>query len=869
MYLKSIDVVGYKSFAIKTHLDFCTGITGIVGPNGCGKSNIMESVRWCLGEMSYKSLRADAMIEVIFSGTEKRPPLSMTEVTLTFDNTSSQLPTQFSEVTVTRRIYRSGESAYYLNRTQCRLRDIREMFLDTGVGGEGYAIIDQGGVDFVLRAKPEERRGLFEEAAGVSKYKAKREEALRKLERVEMDMSRLKDSLSLIDEQVRSLDAAARKAKLYKKYEEELVGLEAAKTLSDLATLEAQLSELAAKAGPTQERLDAKRGAVSGEEAEVARLELEKAAHQGQLTEIGVKIAEVRAEIGKFEERCRAADQTLASVDGRSADCNRELEQARERLAGMDPQIAQAGAEVERVRAERDAVQKELDGWQSQVDAAAAALAAAEAELESYRKATLAAADGALALSHQLSTRQSELGHQISNLSGSLRSLQKEISAEESYHREFEALRVEVDGQAGRAEQARVEAASAQTALAGLRQRQAELSEEIMRLRSDLSGTKVRVESLEAQGGQNPYWVGAQAVLNAGIEGVVGSVRSLIKVDEAWRPYVEDLLGEKLFAVVCEHSSAARAGVEYLQAAGSGRARFLILSTISGAASDRAYPEEALPLLRHIQYDPRHESAVRFLFAESYTLGKVLFGNHWVCGGAQPGPGVQLSLSDIEELRLQLAATQDQVGARTSESAACAEQSAAAEVRLHEALTAVSAETTREESLRKRLQEKEEAWHLSRQNVELGTGEAAGILREAALVKETMAGLRAAQTEAEAREKACRQTESEAAGQVQALKDALVEKRSGQQVLTTRIEGLERETAIHASSYERLAENKKHLEQTVAERGRELEDLARRRDESVAAKDQSRQQIQVMQGELAKHENEGAAVNERLQEADK
>src|SRR5882724_5044046 len=212
MYLKSIDILGYKSFAQKTHIDLGPGITGIIGPNACGKSNVMESVRWRLGEMSWKSLRADHMTDVIFSGTSKRQPLSMTEVTLTFDNTSSMLAVQFTEVTVTRRIYRSGESAYFLNKTQCRLRDIKEMFLDTGLGGDGYAIIDQGGVDAMIRSKPEERRAFFEEAAGVAKYNAKREEALRKLDRVDMDLGRLQDSVVLIEEQVKKLDADARKA---------------------------------------------------------------------------------------------------------------------------------------------------------------------------------------------------------------------------------------------------------------------------------------------------------------------------------------------------------------------------------------------------------------------------------------------------------------------------------------------------------------------------------------------------------------------------------------------------------------------------------------------------------------------------------
>jgi len=868
MYLKSIDIVGYKSFAIKTHLDFAPGITGIVGPNGCGKSNIMESVRWCLGEMSYKSLRADAMIEVIFSGTERRPPLSMTEVTLTFDNSSSQLATQYSEVTVTRRIYRSGESAYFLNRTQCRLRDIREMFLDTGVGGEGYAIIDQGGVEFILRAKPEERRALFEEAAGVSKYKAKREEALRKLERVDVDMSRLQDSLSLIDEQVKNLDAAARKAKLYKKYEEELVGLEAAKTLSDLATLETQLAELSGKSSPAQENLEAKRSAVIAEEAEVARLELEKSSRQTEQTAIGNHIAELKGETGKLDERCRAAAETITGVDSRRADCDKELATARGRLTEMDPQIVQASADVDRVRAELEKTQQELAGWQAQVDAAAVALAEAEGELEARRRDATASADAALGAAREVSVRESDLGRQISDFSHFIRTLNQNFEDERRSQGDFDALKAEVEAQATRAAAAREKVAAAQAALTDLRRRQGELSAEVLRLHAEVSGTKARAESLEAQGGQNPYWVGAQAVLNAGIEGVVGSVRSLIKVEEAWRPFVEDLLGERLFAVVCEHSNAARAGIEFLQASGSGRARFLVLSTLSGVPGERSYPEQAQPLLRHIQFDPRHEAAVRFLFAESYALDKALFGDHWVCGGAQPGPGVQLNLSDIEDLRARLAALQTQTAERNAESERCAQEAASAETRMHEALSEVSIETAREESLRKRLQEKEEALGLARRNVELGTEMAGGTLREAALIREDLRDLRSRKAEAEQREHACRQAEAEAAAKAQAVRDAMVEKRSAADVLRARLEGFEREMSAHASHYEQLAEGKKHMEATVAERGQELEALARRRQDAVTAQDQSRQQIQVLQGDLAKRENESAAALARLQETD-
>ena len=214
MYLKAIEIIGFKSFADKSRLDFEPGITCVVGPNGCGKSNVIDSVRWAIGEMSWKSLRSSSMVDIIFNGTAKRAPLNMAQVSMVFDNATRQLPLDFDEITVTRKIFRTGESEYFLNKVQCRLRDIRDLFLDTGIGGEGYAIIDQGGVDTVLAASPEQRREMFEEVAGVSKYKVKREECIKRLERVDLDLARLADTVALIEEQIKKLDSEAKKARL-------------------------------------------------------------------------------------------------------------------------------------------------------------------------------------------------------------------------------------------------------------------------------------------------------------------------------------------------------------------------------------------------------------------------------------------------------------------------------------------------------------------------------------------------------------------------------------------------------------------------------------------------------------------------------
>src|SRR5437762_13294395 len=228
MRLKRLEMVGFKSFAEKTRVEFEPGITSVVGPNGCGKSNIADSIRWGLGEMSAKSLRSQQMLDVIFNGTANRPAQGFSEVSLTFDNASHQIPLDYAEVTVARRLFRSGESEYFINKTQCRLKDVRDLFLDTGIGNDGYYIMAQGKIEFLLAAKPEERRELFEEAAGVSKYKVRREEALRKLAKVEQDMLRLNDSLAIYKQQMDGLEAAVRKAKQHQKLQEELKKLDIA-----------------------------------------------------------------------------------------------------------------------------------------------------------------------------------------------------------------------------------------------------------------------------------------------------------------------------------------------------------------------------------------------------------------------------------------------------------------------------------------------------------------------------------------------------------------------------------------------------------------------------------------------------------------
>ncbi len=244
MYLKKLEMQGFKSFADRTVLEFMPGITTVIGPNGSGKSNISDAIRWVLGEQSMKSLRGEKSEDVIFAGTQNRKSLGFAEVSLIFDNQDGKLPVEFSEVTVTRKLYRSGEVQYFINKTPCRLKDIRELFMDTGIGKDGYSIVGQGRIDEILSNKSEDRRNVFEEAAGIVKYKTRKQEAERKLERTKLNLLRINDILQEIEQNLEPLKNQAEKAKTFLDLREELKQIEVGLYLYNIETYKENLEKV-------------------------------------------------------------------------------------------------------------------------------------------------------------------------------------------------------------------------------------------------------------------------------------------------------------------------------------------------------------------------------------------------------------------------------------------------------------------------------------------------------------------------------------------------------------------------------------------------------------------------------------------------
>ena len=322
MYLKSIEIHGFKSFANKIVFDFHNGITGIVGPNGSGKSNVADAVRWVLGEQSAKQLRGASMQDVIFAGTENRKPLSYAYVAITLDNADHQLAVDYSEVTVARRVYRSGESEYLINGNPCRLKDVSELFYDTGIGKEGYSIIGQGQIERILSGKPEERRELFDEAAGIVKYKRRKVTAQKKLESERENLVRVNDILTELERQVGPLEKQSETARIYLKKKEELKTLDVNMFLLEMERIETQTKEVEEKFKIADTQLKEDNEAYENIKAEYEKKEQDMEEMDAKITEIREELSNTNVMKGKLEgqinvlnEQIKAAQMTDDSLN--------------------------------------------------------------------------------------------------------------------------------------------------------------------------------------------------------------------------------------------------------------------------------------------------------------------------------------------------------------------------------------------------------------------------------------------------------------------------------------------------------------------------------------------------------------------------
>ena len=332
MYLKRLELQGFKSFADKTVLEFMPGITSVIGPNGSGKSNISDSIRWVLGEQSMKSLRGAKSLDIIFAGTQNRKSLGFAEASLVFDNSDGALPIEYTEVTVTRKIYRSGETGYFINKVPCRLKDVLELFMDTGIGKDGYSIIGQGKIDEILSNKSEDRRNIFEEAAGIVKYRTRKQESEKKLERTKLNLLRINDILSEIETNIEPLKAQSEKAKKYLNIREELKNIEIGLFLYNIEKYKKELEEIVKDEEIYNSQL-------SDEEGKLERIKQLKEELKNEIDEITLKIEEMsnlgfesQKEIEMLNSDINVAKTRIANNKENAVRYEKEIEEAKQKL---------------------------------------------------------------------------------------------------------------------------------------------------------------------------------------------------------------------------------------------------------------------------------------------------------------------------------------------------------------------------------------------------------------------------------------------------------------------------------------------------------------------------------------------------------
>ena len=630
MYLKNIEIQGFKSFANKIVFEFHNGITGIVGPNGSGKSNVADAVRWVFGEQKVKQLRSASMQDVIFSGTETRKPQGFASVAITLDNADHQLAIDYDEVTVSRRLYRSGESEYRINGSPCRLKDINELFYDTGIGKEGYSIIGQGQIDKILSGRPEDRRELFDEAAGIVKFKRRKADALKKLEDEEQNLVRVKDILSELEKQVGPLEKQAAAAKEYFRLREELRRLDANLFLQEMEVISRQQRELEERRETVSGDMESSRTeseALLTEydrlEEEIRKLDAETAAKQQELNETLLDSGNKEGQINVLREQIRAVERNEELTKERIEAVSREIQDKEQERAAQQTEKEGLSKRAEALLNSLTAAQEELSEAAIRADSLEQAITDGKAELIEAlnEKSGLSVKKQRYdTMLEQIQVRGSEVAGKLLQMKSEEEGWERRILEQE---KKAAVLKAQIEARSRQAKA--LEAETAETAKA-LR----DLSRELNNTQQDYHMAHTKYESLRNLSERyEGYGNSIRRVMEARtqISGVRGVVADLIDVPKEYETAVETALGGSIQNIVTDTEQTAKRLIEYLKKNRYGRATFLPLNAVSGREegfSSQILSEPGVlgPASSLVQAKEEYQGLVRYL------LGRVLVVDH-------------------------------------------------------------------------------------------------------------------------------------------------------------------------------------------------------------------------------------------------
>ena len=584
MYLKSIEIHGFKSFANKIVFQFHNGITGIVGPNGSGKSNVADAVRWVLGEQRIKQLRGASMQDVIFSGTETRKPLSYAYVAITLDNSDHQLAIDYDEVTVARRIYRSGESEYLINGTPCRLKDVNELFYDTGIGKEGYSIIGQGQIDKILSGKPEERRELFDEAAGIVKFKRRKAAAQTKLENEKQNLVRVNDILSELEKQVGPLEKQSEVAKVYLRKKEELKSLdinvfllENKRLREQLASAEEKYNLASTELGETGEKYEGIKEEYERIQQEIESLDVAIEAAREQLTDTGLMRGKLEGEINVLKEQINSAHGSETHLNNRKAALEEEIagkEQEKQDILtdkkDTDTQVQEIAEAAAKAKADLEAIQNKITELNNNIEAGKNTIIG-----ELNQRATIKSKMGRFdTMMEQINIRKAELNSRL------LRAKSDEAAREETVKKleeTFETVTEELRQMTEQEAASELELGNIRENLTGLDAKLRETQTRFHQEQSKLEALTNITERYDGYGGS----VKKVMEQKEKEKGIIGVVADIIQVEAKYETAIETALGGNIQNIVTDNEETAKHMIGFLKQNRLGRATFLPLTSIT------------------------------------------------------------------------------------------------------------------------------------------------------------------------------------------------------------------------------------------------------------------------------------------------
>jgi chromosome segregation protein len=621
MVLRKLSIFGFKSFADKTEVEFGEGVTAVIGPNGCGKSNVIDAIRWVFGEQKPSALRSTSMQDVIFSGAQKRQALNIAEVTLTIENTKKILPSEFNEIAITRRIFRSGESEYLINRVPCRLRDIHTMFLDTGIGSSAYTTIENSMINSILSDKAEERRILFEEAAGIGKYKERRKESLRQLDHTRQDLLRINDKVQEADRQVRMLARHVEKANRYKRYFTDLksleVGFENRRYTAYSSTLTARKKDL----DEYEEKRQTVRAKVAAVEATIEKMQLTALEQEKELEIASRHVAEANETIIGLDRTISVAKERMANVHENVARSDREH-------VSLDEQIE--GATALRIQVEKGIIEHsgELDGFKEKVGCARQELSAFDEKVTASRLEADRAASEQLEVINAIGEQKNAVSTLKTNFANSMersghdeKELQTLQTRLDEYREATEVCKRQLESAH---ESHRNLSASRESLLARIEKEDSQhqsLVEREKRLEAQIDACKSQRTFLEGlDAAFEGYESGVRAVLTRKLQGAEGIVADLVRVpDESMLGLVERVLGQSIQTLVFRTDADLKNAISFINAEKAGSARMVSMERLKRLSFNTSFSHPSVePLRKFVQTADDYSCVADYLFCNTY-----------------------------------------------------------------------------------------------------------------------------------------------------------------------------------------------------------------------------------------------------------